>query len=199
MEKRASGRTTEATASLDEQVASDPARRASGVQQRAARSEPSALSGAAPAGELPLVSIGSPPDPGMLEPTSAYLSAYCSACLPPRVAERVNVAVYELLANALRYGSPAGEVRVELRRAGRGVELSVENSAEPEAVARLRAQLARVKAGADAAFQAEMSRLSGEGQPAPMLGLVRVAHECGLSLELSAGAHRVRISTLCRD
>src|SRR5437868_8430444 len=87
------------------------AHRASGVHQRAVLST---------AGESSLISICAPADPALLEPTYTYLSAYCCACLPPQLAERMNVAIYELYANALRYGTRDALVRFELRRTPSG-------------------------------------------------------------------------------
>ncbi len=182
---------------LDAAVASDPQRRMSGVQTRAQRHEPldpAALGAAAP----PSISIGAPADESLLEPTYAYLSAYCTRVFAPRVAERLNVAIYELYANALRYGR-GDEVRFQLGRLEGGAWLRVESSAEPSDVARLREQLARVREDAEAAFNREMSRFGSDGQPAPMLGIVRIAHESRLSLELELDGARVAISTRCAD
>jgi hypothetical protein len=182
---------------IDDPVASDPGRRASGVQARAARRVSLTPPGQAVAEELPLISIGAPPDPALLEPTYAYLSAYCFACLPPQVAQRVNVAIYELYANALRFGSDRGEVRIELCRAGRGVNLCVANFAEPAHIERLKQQITRVQEDPSAAFSAEMNRFDGAGQPPPMLGIVRVAHEVALSLDLRCDDERVELYTHC--
>ena len=183
---------------MEEGVASDPSLRVSGVQARAARAEsvpPASKLGAQAA--LPLISIGSPADPALLEPTYAYLSAYTAFCLTPRVAERLNVAIYELYSNALRYGSAAGEVRLEIERSGSGAALRVSNHAEPAQLERLMSQLAQVQADAAAAFATEMNRFAGRSQPPPMLGLVRVTHESGLSLALRQDGERVEISLLC--
>lgn len=181
---------------LEDPVHSDPLRRASGVQARAQRQEsvPPAT-GAATA--LPLISIGAPADPSLLEPTYAYLSAYCSALLPPRVADRVNVALYELYANALRYGTSASEVRLELEREERGVRLCISNSAEAGNLARLQQQVARVQADARGAFEAEMERFGSQREPPPMLGIVRVAHESQLQLELDVAGAQVTVATRC--
>lgn len=198
MKNRAQGTST--LESLDQPIDRDPSRRASGVQARAQRAEPSAppLANAAPR-PLPLISIGSPADPALLEPTYAYLSAYTSFTLAPRVAERLNVAIYELYANALRYGSSAGEVRLELERSpgGAGATLRVSNHVEPAQLARLHAQLGSVQADASAAFTTEMNRFAGASQPPPMLGLVRVAHESALTLEARLEGGRVELSTVC--
>ena len=180
----------------DDLTASDPALRVSGVQERAERTssaqpaQPSALS------DLPLISIGSPADPALLEPTYAYLAAYSFACLAPRLAQRLNVAVYELYANALRYGSSEGEVRLEIRRgAGGRIGLTVSNHAGPVEVERLRTQIERVQEDSGVAFIDEMNRFAGASQPPPMLGIVRVAHESALSLDLQIDGSRVSIST----
>lgn len=196
MKDRAQTQTLE---SLDEPIDRDPSRRASGVQARVRRAEPSTPPVADAAGQLPLISIGSPAEPALLEPTYAYLSAYTSFILAPRVAERLNVAIYELLANALRYGSPAGEVRLEIGRSpsGAGATLRVSNHVEPDQLARLHAQLGAVQADAGAAFTTEMNRFAGGSQPPPMLGLVRVAHESALALEARLEGERVELSTVC--
>ena len=186
--------------SLDDPVARDPSRRASGVQTRAQRQPSQAPQARVGHGQTPLISIGSPADPGLLEPTYAYLSTYTSLCLAPRVAERLNVAIYELYANALRYGSHAGEVRLEIERDPRDGSacLRVSNHADPEQLERLSSQLDVVQADPAAAFAGEMNRFAGGGEPTPMLGLVRVAHESGLVLEVRRDGDRVELSTVCK-
>lgn len=106
------------------------------------------------------------------------------------------MAIYELYANALRYGTGRDEVRLELRRTEQAVVLTVSNSAEPEQIERLKAQLASVSRDPSAAFSGEMSRFDG-GAQAPMLGIVRIAHEVGLALELHGDEQRVEVSTRC--
>ena len=169
------------------------------MQARAARAQPSVPPLATTTQRLPLVSIGSPADPALLEPTYAYLSAYTSLCLAPRLAERLNVAIYELYANALRYGSSTGEVRLELERSssGSGITLRISNHVESPQLERLESQIGRVQADPAAAFATEMNRFAGGSQPPPMLGLVRVAHESALPLELRLEGDRVVLSTVC--
>lgn len=185
--------------SIDGPVASDPSRRMSGVQARATRRAEDGRVSAIDGDEPALISIGAPADPALLEPTYAYLSAYCFACLPPPQAQRLNVAIYELYANALRYGSDGGEVRLELRRSGKSILLVVANYAEQAHVERLKAHLARVQEDPSAAFSGEMNRFDGASQPPPMLGIVRVAHEVGLPLQLFSYQGRVEISTRCDE
>jgi len=180
----------------EEATASDPRYRGSGVRARAERS-PSAppLSFAETAG--PLISIGAPADVGLLEPTYAYLSGYCFACLPAQVAQRLNVAIYELYANALRYGSATGEVRLEVFRTAMGARLTISNRAEPVQSEKLALQVARVQQDPSAAFAGEMDRFALGSVTPPMLGIVRVAHEAALAVELQIDADRVRVSTTC--
>jgi hypothetical protein len=180
----------------DDATASDPALRGSGVRARAERAPsapPISFTEAAPA----LISIGSPADPALLDPTYAYLSAYCNACLEPQVAQRLNVAIYELYANALRYGSPGGEVRLELHKTPSGARLTISNSAPIEQRQKLQLQIERVQRDPEAAFSAEMDRFTvGSGTP-PMLGVVRVAHESGLTVGLQLQGDSVCVSTVC--
>lgn len=143
-----------------------------------------------------LISIGAPADPALLEPTYAYLSAYCFACLPPQVAQRLNVAIYELYANALSYGC-ASEVRFELYKTPSGARVVITNHADREQRERLESQVARVTRNPGAAFSAEMDRFAAGSSTPPMLGIVRVAHESGLVVELVVDGDQVRISTLC--
>lgn len=183
--------------SADDPVPSDPLRRFSGVQARAERND-GVAPGRSELRALPLISIGAPADPALLEPTYAYLSAYCFAVLPPQVAQRLNVAIYELYANALRYGTTLGEVRLEIWQGETGAGLRVSNSVEEPQLKRLQTQVARVQADPETAFSTEMNRFAGSAsQPPPMLGLVRVAHEAGLALDLLVDGQRVTLSTWC--
>jgi hypothetical protein len=177
---------------IDESVPSDPLRRFSGVRARATPPAKDATST-----PVLLISIGAPADPALLEPTYAYLSAYCFGCLAPRVAQRLNVAIYELYANALRYGSSLGEVRLEIWRRDEGAGLRISNYAEPGSIERLKKQVARVKRDAEAAFGEEMNLFASATRPPPMLGIVRVAHEAAMGLELGVEGSKVTVSTWC--
>lgn len=180
----------------DDATASDPAQRGSGVRARAQRAPsapPVALAEVSPA----LISIGSPADPELLEPTYAYLSAYCNVCLPPLVAQRLNVAIYELFANALRYSVPRTQVRFELHKTPAGARVTISNQAQVEQRQRLERQISRVEHDPEGAFSAEMDRFAGGSATPPMLGIVRVAHESGLAVQLRIDGDNVRLSTVC--
>lgn len=174
-------------------ASADPRSRSSGVR----RAEPVSAHLPVVLGAAPQLSIGMPASEALLEPTYAYLSAYCFAVFGPGVAQRLNVAVYELFANALRHGSGQEDVRIELRRFGSGVMLLVTNHASAAHVERLRKHLDRVQCSPKAAFNREMSRFEAAGEGEPMLGIVRVAHEAGLALHLRVEGGSVEMSTLC--
>lgn len=177
-------------------TSADPARRSSGVQARAPRADPQSaaeLGTADPA----LVSLSCSATSGLLEATYAYICAYTSACLPPSMADRLNVAVYELLDNAMKHGIAAGDVRLELRRTYRGVELVIENEAEAAQLTKLGRHLEQVLRDPRAAFMKEMTRFASNSGPAPMLGLVRAAHQSELELEHQLEGSRVRLTAIC--
>jgi hypothetical protein len=178
---------------FEEMAPADLQTRSSGVR----RAEPVSAHLPVVLGAAPQLSIGMPASEALLEPTYAYLSAYCFAVFGPGVAQRLNVAVYELFANALRHGSGQGDVRVELRRFGSGVMLLVSNHATPAQVERLRRHVERVQSSPKDAFNREMSRFETATEPAPMLGIVRVAHEAGLALHLRVEDGWIEVSTLC--
>jgi len=182
--------------SLDDGNGSEHSYRSSGVQARAKRVSFAPLTGVEE--EEPLISIGAPADPSLLEPTYAYLSAYCFANFSPPIAQRLNVAIYELYANALRYGVESSQVRIELRRVGGGARLRVRNLTAAPNRERLEQQIERVHADPSAAFTGEMNRFAGACEPPPMLGIVRIAHEAGLPLTLRVGQDWVEVSTVCQ-
>lgn len=178
---------------FEEMAPGDPRSRSSGVR----RAEPVSAHLPVVLGAAPQLSIAMPASEALLEPTYAYLSAYCFAVFGPSVAQRLNVAVYELFANALRHGTGKKDVRVELRRFGSGVMLLVTNHASPAQIEVLRNHVDRVQCSPKAAFHREMSRFETTTEPAPMLGIVRVAHEAGLALHVRVEEDWVEVSTLC--
>jgi hypothetical protein len=180
----------------DDAMSRGPARRASGVRSRVERSlsEPPLASAET---ALALISIGAPANVALLEPTYAYLSAYSFACLPPQLAQRLNVAIYELYANALRYGAATSEVRLEIFKTAAGARLSISNAADLAQREKLELQIARVKHNPEAAFATEMERFADGGSTPPMLGIVRVVHESALVVDLHIEGDRVRVSTVC--
>lgn len=169
--------------------------RPSGVTARAKRvTLPVEASVLAESASTLLVSVRSSADLALLRPTQLYLSSYCAVLLAPQVCERLNMAIYELYSNALQYGAASGEVKLELHKCRAGVRVTIVNQVEPEQLRRLEEQVRRVGENASSAFSSEMDRVAGGGQRAPMLGLVRVAHEGGFNLDFDVDGDRVSIS-----
>jgi hypothetical protein len=197
LKEAAGGNIPENSDAFDEAAVSVSGMPVSGVMARAAAIQVSVppISGVV-LEQPPLVSIRAPALPSLLEPTYAYLAAYCDACFPMRVTQRLNVAIYELCANALQH-SAGGEVWLQLLSHTGSVSFVVENYAELQQRERLRSQLERVCNDPAAAFAREMASFERGSLPPPMLGLVRVAHDCGLELSLTVEGDRVRVSTSC--
>jgi signal transduction histidine kinase len=167
------------------------------VQQKAEVSTPAGERNAAE--QSPLVAIRCSASSGLLDATYAYLAAYSSAWLEPGMAERLNVAVYELLANAMRHGVSHGEVRIELRDSDQGPEVSITNTAELHAVQELVQRFDYVCSDPEQAYSEEMARFEASTLTVPRLGLVRVAHECKLELALRVTEGRVEVTARCPE
>ena len=102
--------------------------------------------------------------------------------------------IYELYSNALRYGTVSGEVRLELHKCEGGVRVITVNHATEGHIWRLSQHVRRLQRNAAVVYDKELSQLSDEAPRSPMLGLVRVAHEAGLKLELHVQGDRVAVS-----
>jgi hypothetical protein len=131
-----------------------------------------------------------------LEAAYAFLSAYAAERLRPAVATRINVALYELLSNALNYGSVRVDPVLQLVRRGERILVRVSNEAIPARIGMLREQLGKVVADAEGTYVAEMRR-SVAGPTRAMLGLARLAHEARLDLEFDLTGSRVVVVAGC--
>ena len=129
----------------------------------------------------------------LLEPTHAYLTAYCSGRFGSRTAEKLSLAVYELLANAMAYGS-LGDVVVEILD---GPAVRVANNTTAARIGMLNTHVAKLRIDPAKTLLDEMKR-SSTGTVRPMLGLARVVHEAGCQLDVNVTAQRVVITALTR-
>jgi len=146
-----------------------------------------------------LLSINCAAGSDMLETTHAFLSSYLNNRFRPQIAQRLSLAVYELFANGLNYGSVTSDVMLELMQSSSLISVRVENDTIPARVQMLAEHLQRIRDNAEATFLEEMRRSVSGGAPRAMLGLVRVAFEAGLPLELTVNGRRVSVSACCRD
>ena len=135
---------------------------------------------------------------GALEYTHAFVSAYGADHFRGAVAQRLSVGAYELLSNALNFGSVSSDIVLELIESDNIVGVRVSNEAIQARISMLTEHLAKLKTGAEQTFMEELRRSVTGGIPRPMLGLARVAHEVGLTLDLQVQDRRVSVTAQCR-
>ena len=105
---------------------------------------------------------------------------------------------YELLSNALNFGSVSSDIVLELIEADALVGVRVSNEAIQARISMLSEHLTKLRSNAEQTFMEELRRSVTGGIPRPMLGLARVAHEVGLTLELQVQDRRVSVTAQCR-
>jgi hypothetical protein len=135
--------------------------------------------------------------PQLLPQIGDFVRAYTRARFQPRSAEKISLASYELIENAVSYGSVSGDVIFCLSETHRGTEICVTNNSSPGRIANLRSQLDRIRLNPEKAYQDEMSRsVTGAGGRAT-LGLARICHEGQLDLEFESEGMRVTMCAIC--
>ena len=135
---------------------------------------------------------------GALEYTHAFITAYTADHLRGAVAQRLSVGAYELLSNALNFGSVSSDIVVELIESDNMVGVRVANDAIAARISMLTEHLLKLKTNAEQTFLEELRRSVTGGIPRPMLGLARVSHEVGLTLDLQVHDRRVSVTAQCR-
>jgi hypothetical protein len=170
-----------------------------GMQPRVSGPSSSTEHAAPNPGDRPLVTVVCDTGSNVLEATHSFLTAYAASRVRSHVVQRLSVAAYELLANALNYGSLTGDVVVEFFHARSVATIRVSNDAIPARIQMLTDHAARVQENAANTFMEEMRRSVSGGIPHPMLGLVRLVHEAGLKLDVNVVDRRVVVSAGCSD
>jgi hypothetical protein len=135
---------------------------------------------------------------GALEYTHAFVSAYAADHFRGAVAQRLSVGAYELLSNALNFGSVASDIVLELIETDSIVGVRVANEAIQARISMLTEHLLRLRTNAEQTFLEELRRSVTGGIPRPMLGLARVTHEVGLTLDLQVQDRLVSVTAQCR-
>jgi len=135
---------------------------------------------------------------GALEYTHAFISAYTADHLRGAVAQRLSVGAYELLSNALNFGSVSSDIVIELIESDNMVGVRVSNDAIAARISMLTEHLLKLKTNAEQTFLEELRRSVTGGIPRPMLGLARVSHEVALTLDLHVHERRVSVTAQCR-
>ena len=135
---------------------------------------------------------------GALEYTHTFISAYAADHLRGAVAQRLSVGAYELLTNALNFGSVSSDIILELIEGENMVGIRVSNEAIQARISMLSEHLHKLKTNAEQTFLEELRRSVTGGIPRPMLGLARVAHEVSLALDVHVQDRRVAVTAQCR-
>jgi hypothetical protein len=135
---------------------------------------------------------------GALEYTHAFVTAYTADHLRGAVAQRLSVGAYELLSNALNFGSVSSDIVIELIESEAMVGIRVANDAIAARISMLSEHLLKLKNNAEQTFLEELRRSVTGGIPRPMLGLARVTHEVGLTLDLQVQERRISVTAQCR-
>jgi hypothetical protein len=151
------------------------------------------MMGDAPA-EPAMVTIRARCHDDLLEYTHKFVGSYTRSRFRATLADGLTVAAYELLSNALNYGSVLGDVIFEIVESPRTVAVRVSNDTVQVRIDMLRSLLERVSRDPEAAFLEEMRRSIAGGITRPMLGLARIVHESKLLLEVYISGTRVTVA-----
>jgi hypothetical protein len=130
----------------------------------------------------------------LLECTHKFVGSYTRSRFRSTLADGLSLAAYELLGNALNYGSVVGDVVFEIVETQRSVAVRVSNETVQVRIDMLCSHLERVSRDPEAAFLEEMRRSTAGGITRPMLGLARVVHESKLLLEVYIAGTRVTVA-----
>ncbi len=145
-----------------------------------------------------LVRFTCEPGSDLLEDVHLFVDAYCRLRFRPAVAQRVALTGYELLANALNYGSVASEVVFELLERDERVVVRVQNDSIRARLDMLADRVKRLEADPEAVFVEEMRRYVSGGVSRAALGLARIRHEAKMDLELTISGSQVVVAASCR-
>jgi hypothetical protein len=134
----------------------------------------------------------------ILEATHQYVMALAKVRFRPTVAEKVSLACWELLSNALNFGSISGPVVFDLCQLKDAVELHVSNDAIAARCQMLDQRIQQLNADAKGTYLDEMRRSVTGGLPRAALGLARIAHEVRMELSVSIVLQsRVTVTARC--
>jgi hypothetical protein len=145
------------------------------------------------------VRIECTPGSNMLEYTHQFLNAYLATHLRPQAAQRLSVAAYELLENAMNYCSVTSHIVLELVESSTWAAVRVSNEAIPARINMLTDHLTRLRSDPRGTFIEEMRRSVRGGGPRAMLGLARIAHEVSLDLDVQVEGGRLTLFARCEN
>lgn len=135
--------------------------------------------------------------PQLLQQVGDFVGSYSKYRFQPRIAERISLASYELIENAVSYGSVSGDVVYQLADTERWMEICVTNDSSAGRLANLRAQLERLRVDPEKVFQEEMAKSMSTAGGRAALGLARICHEGQMDLEFEVDGIRVSMRARC--
>jgi len=129
----------------------------------------------------------------MARPVQQFVSRYVHGRFRHVQAEAISLATFELLDNALNFGSISHDVVLELFATTATVDVAVSNHAAPARISMLSQQLERVRRTSAATYAAEVEQGSS-GDALVKLGLARVAHDARMALRLSTDEEQITVT-----
>lgn len=139
-----------------------------------------------------LISMRLVPSLQVVDAFRTFVVVYLTRRFSRQIGDKMGTACHELLENAVNHGAPNTDMTVELRSTASGsLEVWVSNECSEDRRTTLHERVQQL-VGTNTA---ELYRLALRGSlgTKSMLGLVRVRHEAGMSLEVASSGTRVLV------
>lgn len=134
-----------------------------------------------------LLSVQFRPVWAQISPLRQYVQTWVGT-QAPKLTERTEMVLQELLENAVKYADPSANVKLELRidRGQHGVELKVSNKAHAKRTALLKQEFASMSTTESArdSFSRALERAKSLPPGISMLGLARIVTEADVGLKI---------------
>lgn len=140
-----------------------------------------------------LVRVRCRPGSNLARPVQQFVSRYARGRFRNVHADAISLATFELLDNALNFGSISHDVLLELFATSAAIDVAVSNHAAPARISMLSQQLERIRSTSAAAYAAEVKRGSS-GDALVKLGLARVTHDARMALRLSTDDEQITVT-----
>lgn len=150
------------------------------------------LEAGSPLADEVLISMRLVPSLQVVDAFRSFVVVYLTRRFSRQLGDKMGTACHELLENAVNHGAPNTDITVELRStAGGSLEIWVVNECSEERRTTLHERIQQL-VGTNAAELYRMA-LRGSLGAKSMLGLVRVRHEAGMTIEVASRGTRVMV------
>lgn len=146
-----------------------------------------------PSVAMSLVNVKCKPGSDFVDTIHDFVTTYVTSRFTPTTAQALALATRELLLNAVAYSAMAAEISYELRQIGETIEIVVTNETVASRADRLRDQVHDLTVSPEETYGREVRRRETLGQRA-CLGLARVVHDVGMSLDLAVDGNLVQVT-----